>query len=72
MAMLVLLFMVMTPFLTIIQAIPHKLPSTTMNESFASTYQLKDGEVITKLVWANYSAIETRYLHIDLIQVSVH
>lgn len=70
MAMLVLLFMVMTPFLTIIQAIPHKLPSTTMNESFASTYQLKDGEVITKLVWANYSAIETRYLHIDLIQMT--
>nr|XP_027205647.1 uncharacterized protein LOC113799241 [Dermatophagoides pteronyssinus] len=59
----------------------HKLPSSSLssksiykpvynNESFASTYQLKDGEIITKLHWNNYSAIETRYLHIDLIQLT--
>ncbi|OTF76468.1 Phospholipase A2 venom-like protein [Euroglyphus maynei] len=78
MAMIKLL-LVITSLMTTIQAVHiNKLPPSALsiykpsagNESFASTYELKDGEVITKLRWKNYSAIETRYLHIDLIQVS--
>lgn len=82
MAFIVLLLVIQSSALMMtIQA--HKLPSSSLalksiykpaavyNESFASTYQLKDGEIITKLHWNNYSAIETRYLHIDLIQVNI-
>ena len=40
-------------------------PST----SFARVYILPDGEVVSKLKWRNYTAIETRFSHLDLIQV---
>lgn len=37
--------------------------------SFARVYTLPDGEVVSKLKWRNFTAIETRFSHLDLIQV---
>lgn len=44
-------------------------PLQPQSESFSTVYKLADGEVVTKVKWNNINAIETRYSHIDLIQV---
>lgn len=47
----------------------HISNETNIPDSFARVYTLPDGEIVTKLKWNNFTAIETRFSNIDLIQV---
>ncbi|KAJ6216531.1 hypothetical protein RDWZM_007688 [Blomia tropicalis] len=47
----------------------HISNETNIPDSFARVYTLPDGEIVTKLKWNNFTAIETRFSNIDLIQI---